>query len=290
MNSPVVILHLEDDPNDAELVRDKLQQCGLAAHDLRIARGRREFEAALDETRFDLIISDYNLPDYDGMTALALAREKQPHVPFIMISGQLGEEKALECIHCGATDYVPKRRLDWLVPAVVRALAEAEERQKRKQAEETLVKAKNDLQSFFDLVPDLVVVASTDGYFRSLNLEWERVLGYTVEELLGNPYETFIHTDDIEPTRKEVERQMNGKGTSCFENRYRHKNGSYRWFEWKATPAVGELLCAAAHDISERLRAEQALRESEERFIRKVVNNGQNADKGRQIRPRYFIC
>jgi len=134
MNNPVLILYLEDNPRDAELVRDKLQQLAMP-HELRIAPGRAEYEAALSETRYDLIMSDYGLPDYDGFAALALALEKQPDVPFILISGTLSEEQAVECLRNGSTDYVIKQNLKRLVPAVLRALTEAEGHQKRREAE-----------------------------------------------------------------------------------------------------------------------------------------------------------
>ena len=87
MDDSALILYLEDNPRDAELVRDKLQQTPSLACELRVAGNRAEYEAALAEARFDLILSDYALPDYDGMAALALARERQPDVPFILIYG-----------------------------------------------------------------------------------------------------------------------------------------------------------------------------------------------------------
>jgi len=129
MNNPVLILYLEDNPRDAELVGDKLRQSSMP-HELRIATDRAQYEAALAETRFDLIMSDYALPDYDGFAALALALERQPGVSFILISGTLSEEQAVECLRRGATDYVIKQNLKRLVPAVLRALSEAGERQK----------------------------------------------------------------------------------------------------------------------------------------------------------------
>ena len=135
MNRPLLILYLEDNPRDAELVRDNLRQASVAC-ELRVACDRAEYEAALVQTRFDLIFSDYRLPNYDGMAALALARERQPEVPFILISGTLGEEMSVDCMSRGATDYVLKTRLDRLVPAVVRALKEAEEHRKRREVEQ----------------------------------------------------------------------------------------------------------------------------------------------------------
>ena len=137
MNRPVLILHLEDDARDAELVRDRLEQAGMA-FELRVASNRADFEAALAQTQFDLILSDFSLPAYDGMAALAWARSKQPGVPFILLSGALGEEQAVDCVLRGATDYVLKQRLDRLVPAVSRALSEADQYEKRREAEAAL--------------------------------------------------------------------------------------------------------------------------------------------------------
>jgi DNA-binding NtrC family response regulator len=137
MNRLVQILHLENSSRDAELVRNKLQQRGMVCT-LRIASNRAEYEAALAQTRFDLILSDYSLTDYDGMAALALAREKQPGVPFLLVTGTLDDEQALDCVLRGATDYVLKRRLELLVPVALRALKEADEREKRRQSDVAL--------------------------------------------------------------------------------------------------------------------------------------------------------
>ena len=138
MNRPVLILYLEDNPRDVELVRHQLLQTGLKC-ELRIAIDRVEYEAALAQTKFDLILSDYSLPNYDGMSALAFARACQPEVPFILVSGSLGEEQAVDCMLRGATDYVLKQRLDRLGPAVVRAVKEFANQQKRREAEAALL-------------------------------------------------------------------------------------------------------------------------------------------------------
>ena len=156
MNNPVLILYLEDNPRDAELVRDNLQQIALP-HELRIARNRTEYEAALAQTRFDLILSDYSQPDYDGMAALALAREKQPDVPFILITGALGEEQAVDCMLRGATDFVIKQRLNRLAPAVLRTLAEAEERQKCRVAEAAVRASEEKFRGLFESSRDAIM-------------------------------------------------------------------------------------------------------------------------------------
>src|SRR5713101_1183638 len=129
------VLHLEDDRNDAELVRSTLSTHGIASDVLRV-QTREEFVAAVEGAEFDLIFSDFTLPAFDGMSALKVAQEMCPQTPFIFVSGTLGEEAAVETLKKGATDYVLKERLYRLGPAVRRALSEAKERAARRQAED----------------------------------------------------------------------------------------------------------------------------------------------------------
>jgi PAS domain S-box-containing protein len=131
-----------------------------------------------------------------------------------------------------------------------------------------------ELKIFFDLIPELVCVASADGRFLKINAMWQEVLGYTEAEILATPFLEFIHPDDRDTTMKEVEKQLAGNATMHFINRYRCKDGSYRWLEWGAAPAVdGKLLFAAARDITERLLMERTLSESEQHF-RTLANSG----------------
>lgn len=127
MNRHLRILHVEDSAADAELIREALAaeewEC-----DFESVQTMDDFAAALEREHFDIILSDYSLPSFDGFTALALARERIPGTPFILVSGTVGEEAAIESMHRGATDYVLKHRLTRLGPAVRRALAEAETR------------------------------------------------------------------------------------------------------------------------------------------------------------------
>lgn len=139
------ILHLEDDPNDAELVRVALELEGLAPV-IERATDEAEFTAAVARGECDLILSDYALPAFDGLAALRIARHALPDVPFILVSGLIGEEAAVESVRSGATDYVLKQRIKRLGPSVRRALSEAEERLKRMQAEEALRRSEAQLR------------------------------------------------------------------------------------------------------------------------------------------------
>lgn len=132
--SPLRILHLEDDPNDAALVRSTLEAEGIHC-EIACVLSREAFLAGLAEGGVDLILSDFSVPAFDGFSALEIARVHCPDVPFILVSGTLGEELAIDSLQRGATDYVLKQRLSRLVPAVHRAMQEVKERVERKQAE-----------------------------------------------------------------------------------------------------------------------------------------------------------
>jgi len=131
------ILMVEDDLADAELVRHALRKDGLNFTIERVETGE-EYLRALDHGAPDVILSDYALPSFDGYTALSIAQKSHPDVPFIFVTGTMGEEVAIETLKNGATDYVLKLRLARLAPAVHRALREARERADRKQAVEQL--------------------------------------------------------------------------------------------------------------------------------------------------------
>jgi two-component system, cell cycle sensor histidine kinase and response regulator CckA len=140
VKTPLRLLLLEDDPVDADLVAATLSEAGLSCTAHRVDR-RSDFIAALDSGAYDVILADYSIPGFDGMTALSLARQQAPDIPFLFVSATIGEELAIDAMHHGATDYVLKQRLGRLVPSVQRALREREERRERKRAEEALAQS-----------------------------------------------------------------------------------------------------------------------------------------------------
>jgi two-component system, cell cycle sensor histidine kinase and response regulator CckA len=137
MPEPLRILHLEDSAIDAELVEETLRQGGLQIAVDRVER-RDAYVRALEEHAYDLIIADYALPMFDGLSALELARQLRPAVPFIFVTGALKDDSAVETLHRGATDFIVKQRLARLVPAVHRAMRERTDRELRERAEEAL--------------------------------------------------------------------------------------------------------------------------------------------------------
>src|SRR6266852_1259283 len=167
MPEPLRILHLEDDPLDVELIQGTLDAGGVPC-EVRHAQNREQFETALTQDHFDLILSDYSLPNYNGFAALEFARNKVPGIPFILLSGTLGEEVAVESLKTGATDYILKHRLERLVPAVLRAARDAQEHAEKKRAEEAVREGQERYLSLVEPSPDAIFI-QCEGKFVFLN-------------------------------------------------------------------------------------------------------------------------
>ena len=191
MSGPLRVLHLEDSPRDAELVRHRLEGDRLSCSIL-VANGKDSFEAALAAEPFDLIISDYNLRGYDGVAALKQAQAAQPDVPVILISGTVVEEQAVKCLHIGATDYLLKPRLERLVPAVRRAVQEAETRLTRRRAEVALTQSERRKAAVLDSVLDCIITMDADGLVIEFNAAAERTFGYAKAQAIGRALADLI--------------------------------------------------------------------------------------------------
>jgi PAS domain S-box-containing protein len=132
----------------------------------------------------------------------------------------------------------------------------------KKEAEEAVREKTEEFNTFFDVALDLLCIADTSGTFRKVNVTWEKTLGYAIDELEGKSFLGFVHPDDIPGTLQAIEQLSSRKEVTGFTNRYRCRDGSYRWIEWRSFPA-GDLIYAAARDMTERLAVEEALRERE---------------------------
>lgn len=153
MSDTLRILHLEDNPDDVELVRKTIAAQGIEAGIVDV-ENRADFINALVKGGYDLVLADYTLPSFDGLSALAIARAKFPFLPFIFVSGTMGEEKAVETLKHGATDYVLKTHLTRLVPSIMRALREAEECAGRKKAQEALLDSEKRYRTIVENITD----------------------------------------------------------------------------------------------------------------------------------------
>ena len=272
------ILHLEDDPMDAELVQMTLSAEGVDC-EVQVVSRREEFGVALERGGIDLILADFALPSFDGMSALAMVRESHPDLPFVFVSGKLGEEAAIESLKSGATDYVLKNRLSRLVPAVQRALTEAKERAKQRKTEQALERAyaeiekrAEDYRNLFNSIRDVILVTDHSRKIQHVNQPaLMETFGYETEEVVDR-YATILYADDegYQLAGREVfdlEESVKGK---LLEVNFRRKNGEVfagEMFALKRLDRFGVPTgnIGICRDISERKKAEAALRESEMR-------------------------
>ena len=198
MSKELHILILEDVATDAELIERELHKAGVAFASKRVEI-REAFQKELTDFVPDIILADYSLPQFDGLSALAIAKEQCPDVPFILVSGAIGEELAIEAIKSGATDYVLKSRLSRLGHTVHRALREVEERAERKRAEEELHESEEKYRTIFENTGTATVIIEEDTTISLANAEFEKLSGYSKEEIEGKKtWADFVIKDDIE--------------------------------------------------------------------------------------------
>jgi PAS domain S-box-containing protein len=265
VTTSVRILLLEDDSTDAELIREL-----LADHfDCKITQvqTRADFTNALQSGDFDLILSDYQLPSFDGISALKLVLSERPDLPFIFMSGAIGEETAVETLKVGATDYVLKSRPTKVVPAVQRALREAQERAERQKAQEELRASEARFRIFVDHATDAFFLLDDDSTVLDVNLQACGSLDYSREELIGKHRSDFDVGLGDALIHRLKQRVVAGEAIT-FETRHQRKDGSSFPVEVQVSQFEqgGRRFLCLARDITERKRAEDELRASEQRF------------------------
>ncbi len=180
LDRPLRILHLEDDSNDSQVIQLCLKEQDIAA-EFTTVDNEGDFTTALDHKSFDIILSDKALPGFDGLAALQFARENFSHIPFIFVTGSMGEEAAIDTIKEGATDYVLKDRLSRLIPAVQRAIRESEQEEKNRQSEEKV----RQQASLLDKAQDAILVTDVEDHILYWNKSAERIYGWPASEIMG---------------------------------------------------------------------------------------------------------
>jgi len=267
--TPLNVLLAEDSVNDAELTLAELRRAGFDPKWKRVDQ-EAAFLAAIKEMP-DIILSDYSMPNFTGLRAAELLRASGLNIPFILISGTVGEDVAVQAMRYGATDYLLKDRIARLGNAVQRALEQQRLRAERQQAQKSLAL----FRVLIDRSTDgIEVIDPETGRFLDINETTCQRLGYTREEMLAM---TVMDVDtmavNILNWGQHVE-EIRQAGSKTLEGRHRRKNGSIFPVEMnvRCVRLDRDYLIAAVRDITERRRAEQALRDSEEQF-RQLAEN-----------------
>ncbi|MCZ6776684.1 MAG: PAS domain S-box protein [Ignavibacteria bacterium] len=255
------VLYLEDDPTYAGFVQTTLEAEGFSC-DIDLVDNREDFVASLEDGGYDIILADFVLPSIDGFSALSIAQEKWPDIPFIIVSAYIGEENAIECLKAGATDYVGKQQLSKLGPAIRRARTEIEERRKRTQAEEALSKNEQRYRILFDLSPSGILLEDVDGNIIDVNWAFCNSFGYSQEELVGKNVRLFVPPESVDDVTKHISLILS-RGTLEHEVTNVRKDGTLCYMELREKkillPEGQDGILVVANDVTLRKRAEEAV-------------------------------
>jgi PAS domain S-box-containing protein len=266
MNKPLRILHLEDEPDFSALVTAIIEREGLDA-EVNLVTDLAAFKTALEEGNFDVIIADYMLPSCSGTQALGLAREKYPRIPFLLLSGAIGEHAAIEILRSGATDYVLKNRLDRLVPALRRAVEESSERTQRIEAQSAARQSEAQYQLIFDGSPVPMWVSDLDTRaFLEVNEAAIRHYGYSRDEFMNLTTKAICSPEEISRLAEHPGAGSEARIGHAGVWPHRNKNGTTMEVDvtWSIIKFQDrDAVLTIAHNVSEQRQAGEALKKSE---------------------------
>lgn len=266
-------LLLEDSPRDVEIIRELLIDAGFDP-DMSCTAEEKEFVSFLRSRTYDIILADFKLPGFDAFAALRWAKEICPDVPFICVSGSIGEETAVELLKLGAVDYVLKDRLVRLPSAIKRALGEAKEKKTRRRVEDSLQESEQRLNFHLQNTPMGIVEWGVDFIVTRWSGEAEKIFGWGSAETIGKSIMDLhmIYDEDAAIVQNVMKRLSEGVTRNVVStNRNYTKSGKMIYCEWynsvlmnsqnKMVSVMSQVL-----DITERKKAEEALWKSEEIF------------------------
>jgi diguanylate cyclase (GGDEF)-like protein/PAS domain S-box-containing protein len=271
LHRQIKVLLVEDLVEDAEMLLREMHLKGLDVVSRRVDTSA-DYQDALETFAPDLILSDYTLPGFDGTDALQIARSRRPDTPFIFVSGTIGEERAIQALKQGAVDYVLKESRARLVPAIERALREAEDRDARRWAQRELEESEERFRFAMHFSSVGMALVAPDGRWLSINPALCDIVGYSEKELLCTDVQSITYPDDRDADTVQVRQMLERKIETYQTNkRYVRKDGRVVW-----TQLSGSLVWLQSgephyfiyqiQDITDRVNVERALRASEERF------------------------
>ena len=274
MTTPLNILLVEDSEDDALLLLRELRQRGYAPTFERVETAP-SMRAALQNEEWDIILSDWSLPNFSAPAALDLLKEKGLDIPFIIVSGSIGEETAVDAMRAGADDFVLKDKLARLTPAIARELREMATRKQAdvalRRSERRLKTSEARFRALIEKSADLILLTTADGLTTYISPAVESTLGYSSDHLVGQSAMVFCHPDDRNNIANVLKRLVNVPSEILsVEFRAIHSDGTTRWLEatgrnMLADPAVDGIVCNV-RDVTERKEAEESLRKTEEQL------------------------
>jgi PAS domain S-box-containing protein len=235
MKKPLRALIVEDSEMDAHLLILALQQAEYSP-DFKRVETPEAYTACLTEEMWDVIFSDHSMPHFSSTEALKILKESALDIPFIMVSGTMGEEAAVEAMKCGANDYFVKGHLSRLSPALARELNEAKSRRQRRQAEDELRESQELMRIMADTAPVLIWMTNTEREAIFFNKPWRAFTGQTLEQSVGWGWQEVVHPEELEEVVTAYIQAFETRQSYRLENRFKRYDGEYRWMLNTGTP------------------------------------------------------
>jgi hypothetical protein len=242
MNVPLRVLLVEDSEDDALLMLRALRDGGFDPQHLRVDN-REAFQQALQEASWDVVLSDYSMPGFDGMAAFELCRASGLELPFLFVSGHIGEERAVEAMRRGASDYLTKDKLGRLAAAVERELRESEIRRQKREMSDALASSEARLQRLAQNAPDIIYEYQLEPgpRFAYVSPAATAIIGYTPQEHYEDPglWRRIVRAED-RPLLDALLLPTDHGPTTGGIMRWTHRDGDERWVEQRTTPILDE--------------------------------------------------
>jgi PAS domain S-box-containing protein len=266
MKPALRLIIIEDSADDALLVVREVERAGYTVHAGRVQTAE-ELRSTLVQETWDLVLADYSLPHFSAAEGLAILKETGLDVPFIIVSGCIGEEMTVQLMKEGAADYVMKDHLSRLGPAVRRELHDAEERRRKRDAERALKEAEERYRVLVESQTDLIVKTGPDQRFGYANPTYCALFGKSLQELTTSSYQPLIHPDDLASVADATAGLFHPPYSCRYEARVMTVGG-WRWIEWNSRAELDSkgtvvALLGAGRDITDRKQMEEKLRMSE---------------------------
>ena len=277
IRQPLRVLLVEDNEDDAALILRLLRRNGYEP-DWRRVQTAEDLNAALAEGHWDVVLSDYAMPHFDGLRALQVLREQYAFLPFIIISGSIGEETAVAAMRAGASDYLMKSNLTRLVPAIERELRESAERQERARTKKALLELQEKFQAVFrEYLDVMLVLDALNGDILHVNHAAATVMGHDERWLTGQNFEA-LWPEDSRAMAEEVLDQVRTQGSAFYSGWFLRLDGSACPMDlqanrvpWGRTQAI----IVTLRDVTERHQAQQQLAEEKEQLATTLRSIGE---------------
>ena len=286
----VSILHLEDQEDDSFLVKYIISK-EFNSFYYYYVDGEKDFIKILEENKIDVILSDYEIPGFSGIEALDIAKKNYPYIPFIFVTGKMGEDAAIESLLKGATDYVLKSKLERLIPAIKRVLNEAELIKNKIAADKALLESEEKYRKLIENISDVIFEVNDEGIITYISPVVSIFLGYLPEEVIGKNFIDFVYEDEKQSI---IKRFTDLREEKDINNEYRliSKGGELFWVRL-STKAIfeGNVFKGGSGtiiDINKRKQAEETLVKERRLFEEDMLSAKEKAEAGDRLKTAFI--